>query len=87
MALAEMKYPPAQPSQKLPLEDRNFMLRIRSNDDGSSYWFGYADGDDYLPQPPSTELVRVEGEYEVAERTRAISDKIKVLGHVPLKLQ
>jgi hypothetical protein len=83
MALAEMKYPPEQPSQKPPLEDKNFMLRIRF-DDGSSYWLGYTDGDDYLPQPPSTETVKVEGKYNAALRTRSIAEKVLVSGKLPI---
>jgi hypothetical protein len=83
MALAEISTP--QPSEKPPIEDKNGTLRIRF-DDGSSYWFGYADGDVYVPQPPSTQTVKVEGKYEAALRTRPIAEKLKVSGHLPLNL-
>jgi len=86
MALAEMKNTPEQPSQKPPLENKDFMLRIRF-DDSTSYWFGYPDGDNYLPQRPSTETVKVEGKYNAALRTRSITEKVKVSGHIPINLR
>jgi hypothetical protein len=86
MALAEMKNPPEQPSQKPPLENKDFMLRIRF-DDSTSYWLGYPDGDDYLPQRPSTETVKIEGKYNAALRTRSITEKVKVSGHIPINLR
>ncbi|MGH7047750.1 MAG: hypothetical protein ACREE2_15325 [Stellaceae bacterium] len=80
MALAEMKYP-----QKPPIEEKNKMFRIKF-DDGSAYWIGYQDGDDYLPQRPSTTTVKVKGQYDAARRRWLISEKVKVSGQLPLSV-
>jgi hypothetical protein len=90
IALADIKWnPPAQRSS-LPIEeqvrDKNYILRFKF-DDFSTYWEGHPDGDVYAPRPTSTEWIKVEGEYNAAQRTRSISQKIEVAGNLTIKRQ
>jgi hypothetical protein len=54
-------------------------------DDFSTYWVGNPDADAYAPRP-MPRFVIVEGEYNAALRTRAISKKVEVSGKLPLEL-
>jgi hypothetical protein len=87
LALADVKWnPPARPSQR-PIEelarDKDYVLRV-TFDDFSTYWYGHPDGDIYAPRP-RPQWVKVEGKYDVALRTRSISQKVDVAGKITIK--
>jgi hypothetical protein len=86
IALADIKWgcphPLTGPSEVL---DPNYMLRVKNDEDFSSYYMGYKEGDDYRPRPTSTEWLRIEGEYVVAHGKRHISQKVQINGKITIK--
>lgn len=89
LALADIKWNPKPlGTNPAPFQDRvrekDYMLRVK-DDDFSTYWFGHPDGDIYAPRPTSSETMKVEGEYFVAQRTRKISQKISIGGKFSVK--
>jgi hypothetical protein len=87
-ALSDIKWnPPAQRSH-LPIEEqareKDYIVRFKF-DDFSTYWLGHPDGDVYAPRPTSSEWVKVEGNYDAAQRRRSISQKIEVAGNLTIK--
>jgi hypothetical protein len=91
IALADNKWNPSRESSARPIEDRardkDFIFRIRGFDDYSTYWYGHPEGDVYAPRPTSTDWVKVQGEYTAAQRTRSVSEKIKVAGNITIRRQ
>ena len=83
IALADVKWNPLPPEDKQQASDKNYVLRVKREDDCSTYWFGHAGvDDDYTPRPTSSETIKIEGEYVAAQRTRSVSQKIKVGGNL-----
>jgi hypothetical protein len=88
IALADIKWNPSAQRSQRPIEeqarDKNYIFRLKF-DDFSTYWQGHTDGDVYAPRPTSSEWVRIEGEYNVLQRTRSISQKIEVAGNITMR--
>jgi hypothetical protein len=85
IALADIKWTP-QKSKRPAYEnvhDKDFVQRHKM-EDFSTYWLGYKDADVYAPRP-NPWWVKVEGEYNVALRTRSISQKVDIAGKLNIR--
>jgi len=91
IALADIKWNP-RPQQNPPVpllqqvRDKDYMLRIKQ-DDFSTYWLGHIDGGVFAPRPTSTDRMKIDGTYYVAQRTRTISKFIDAGGNLTIKTQ
>jgi hypothetical protein len=88
LALADVRWSPTPP-QKSPrpldeqVREKDYIQRIKF-DDFSTYWFGYKDADVYTPRP-NPNWVKIDGEYNVALRTRSISQRLNIAGKLKPK--
>jgi hypothetical protein len=72
--------------QSEAVRDKNFILRVKRDDDFSTYWWGHQDGDVYAPRP-SPDRFKIEGNYTAAHRRRAISKSVSIIGKIPINSQ
>jgi len=86
IALTDIKWDP-KPKLDIPLDqqlaDPNYLLKIK-NDDFSSYWYGFRDGDVYATRPTSSEWLKIDGTYVAAQHKRNISQKIMIGGKISI---
>jgi hypothetical protein len=85
IALADIKWSPEK-SQHPAYEnvrEKDYVRRVKF-DDFSTYWLGYKDGDVYALRP-NPQWLKVDGEYNVALRTRSISQKVDIAGKLNIR--
>ena len=64
-----------RPPESAGPTERNYTIRIKLSD-YSSYWIGRADGDVYGPRPKTIQWVEIEGDYNAAQRSRSVAQKM-----------
>jgi hypothetical protein len=88
MALVDIKWdpPPRDPSAPADahMYDPNHMVRT-TFDDFSSYWFGFKNGDNFVPRAAPTAWLKVEGNYLSIHKPMSYSQKIPIGGIIKVQ--